>query len=212
MFSVRNNKIDYVYSVSLKLAAVENLELSVERILEYAFSHNVQQLSISIWNREIPPSRLKSKSLKHLTMIGTTLDCSSSPLGSPGFNYITPPPCQIVYLQFYFSLVTKLEESYLRAILTLKKVEWFVDFVYLDTPQLKNLTFVDIPQQEKYCTRELEEYYNYNQEIISEFSDELTISAHDLTYLCIKGSYFPKLSLDGFPSLEKLDLWTGIAN
>ncbi|GKF71876.1 hypothetical protein Tco_0207990, partial [Tanacetum coccineum] len=59
---------------------------------------------------------------------------------------------------------------------------------------------------EKYCTRELEEYYNYNQEIISEFSGELTISAHDLTYLCIKGSYFPKLSLDGFPSLEKVDL------
>ncbi|GKA57992.1 hypothetical protein Tco_0757180 [Tanacetum coccineum] len=75
VLSVRNNKIDYVSSVSLKLAAVENLELSVERILEYAFSHNVQQLSISIWNREIPPSRLKSKSLKHLTMIGTTLDC-----------------------------------------------------------------------------------------------------------------------------------------
>jgi hypothetical protein len=41
---------------------------------------------------------------------------------------------------------------------------------------------------------------------ISEFSGELTISARDLTYLRIKGSYFPKLSLDGFRSLEKVDL------
>ncbi|GJZ68056.1 hypothetical protein Tco_0631296 [Tanacetum coccineum] len=37
-------------------------------------------------------------------------------------------------------------------------------------------------------------------------SGELTISACDLTYLRIKGSYFPKLSVDGFRSLEKVDL------
>ncbi|GJY59262.1 hypothetical protein Tco_0459154 [Tanacetum coccineum] len=67
-------------------------------------------------------------------------------------------------------------------------------FVYVDSPHLKNLIFVDTPQ------REVPSYI----ERISKFSGELTIYARDLTYLRIKGSYFPKLSLDGFPSLEKL--------
>ncbi|GJX45610.1 hypothetical protein Tco_0262286 [Tanacetum coccineum] len=70
--------------------------------------------------------------------------------------------------------------------LTLKKVEWFVDFVYVGTPQLKNLIFVDTPQQEKYYIRQPEEYYY--ERIISEFSGELTISAPGLTYLRIKES------------------------
>ncbi|GKD05859.1 F-box domain containing protein [Tanacetum coccineum] len=74
--------------------------------------------------------------------------------------------------------------------LTLTKVEWNnVYFVYVDTPQLKNLIFVDTPQPE------------------NRFSRKLAISARDLTFLRIKASYFPNLSLyGGFPSLEKVDL------
>ncbi|GJT57054.1 hypothetical protein Tco_0992108 [Tanacetum coccineum] len=90
--------------------------------------------------------------------------------------------------------------------LTLKKVEWkYMSFVNVDTPQLKNFIFVDSPQWEEDYIREAEKEYYYRT-IIGEFSGELTISAPGLTYLRIKGSYFPKLSVDGFPSLEKVDL------
>ncbi|GKC65731.1 F-box domain containing protein [Tanacetum coccineum] len=77
--------------------------------------------------------------------------------------------------------------------LTLKKVIWYVGFVLVDTPQLKNFIFVDTP---------LGEEWTYNRKTNALW--ELTISAPGLTYLRIKGSYFPNLSLDGFPSSEKI--------
>ena len=194
--------------------------MSVNRILEYAFSHNVQQLTISIGYYEILPSRLKSKSLKHLTLISISTDgafidwrsdslpwdlpalttlhlhhvslcnCSSLLAMCQNLKNLTLEECEVLENSDDFTIIN----SQLRS-LTLKKVEWKVDFVYVDTPQLKNLIFVD--------TREV--FYSGRRRI-SEFSGELTISARDLTYLRIKGTNFPKLSLDGCPSLEKVDL------
>ena len=87
VFSLRDNQID-VSSVSLDLYIqnFDNLKLSVKRILEYAFSHNVQQLSISIAIFKISPSWLSSKSLKHLTMTRTSIDGSHSPWDLPALT------------------------------------------------------------------------------------------------------------------------------
>ena len=226
VLSARNNKID-VSSVSLHLRDKVDPELSVFRILEYAFSHNVQQLTISLGYDEILPCRLKSKSLKHLRLIGNKIDCrsDSTPWDLPAlttlhlhhvtlFNYssllamcqnlenLTLEGCEVYESEYddddypTFTKAFTIINSQLRS-LTLKKVEWNVDFVHVDTPQLKNLIFVDTPQRE--------DFYSGRRRI-REFSRELTISARDLTYLRIKGSYFPKLSLDGCRSLEKVDL------
>ncbi|GJX90902.1 F-box domain containing protein [Tanacetum coccineum] len=109
VLSTRNNKID-VSSVSLHFPP-ENHDLSVLRILEYSFSHNVQQLSIRSGYFEFSPSH-SSLAMCH---------------------------------------------------------------------NLKNIT--------------LEECQVFEPEDADGFSDGFSIS-----------SYFPKLSLDGFPSLEKVDL------
>ncbi|PWA33907.1 F-box domain, Leucine-rich repeat domain, L domain-like protein [Artemisia annua] len=82
--------------------------------------------------------------------------------------------------------------------LTLKKVKWCAGFVLVDTPELKNFIFVDTPPGEEW------EYYNGGD--TNELLGGLTISARDLTYLSIKGFHFPKLSLDGIQSVEKVDL------
>ncbi|PWA57159.1 F-box domain, Leucine-rich repeat domain, L domain-like protein [Artemisia annua] len=81
--------------------------------------------------------------------------------------------------------------------LTLKKVVWHVDFVYVNTPQLKNLILVDT------SPLEAKGYYGRSISALS----GVTILTRDLTYLYIKGSYFPELCLDGFHSLEKVDLY-----
>ncbi|GJX77884.1 F-box domain containing protein [Tanacetum coccineum] len=210
VISGRNNQID-VSSVHLMFDA-KATEVFVKRILEYAFSHNVQQMTIQmITTSEFPLSLLSSKSLKHLTMISTSIDCRSySPWDLPALTTL-----HLQYVEFYsrssiLAMCQNLKNLTLERCevfefescngfsiinsrllnLTLKDVEWYVDFVYVDTPQLKNLIIVDKP---KSCS-------------ISELSGELTISARDLTYLLLKGSHFPKLSLDGFRSLDKVDL------
>ncbi|GKE16302.1 hypothetical protein Tco_1423879, partial [Tanacetum coccineum] len=207
VLSARNNKIDDVSSVSLKLA-VDEPKLCVTRILGYAFSQNVQQLSINIRNFVNSASWLESMSLKHLTMIDTILTYrSSSPWDLPALTTLhlhdvlldncssILAMCQnLKNLTLKRCLVFEPEDSGRFTInnsrllsLTLKRVKWYRGFVLVDTPQLKNFIFVDTLPWEEW------KYW-------------VTIFAHDLTYLRIKGSYFPKLSLDGFPSLEKVDL------
>ncbi|GJY93254.1 zinc finger, CCHC-type containing protein [Tanacetum coccineum] len=69
VLSTRNNKID-VSSGSLDLPLPNN-ELSVLRILEYAFSHNLQQLSISSGRYiELSPSELSSSYFPKLSLDG----------------------------------------------------------------------------------------------------------------------------------------------
>ncbi|PWA39098.1 F-box domain, Leucine-rich repeat domain, L domain-like protein [Artemisia annua] len=218
VLSGRNNKID----VS-SLAVEDTDESTVKRILEYAFSHNVQQLSIS-WSMyspdHIPPSLLSSKSLKHLAMIGTAIDglsystwdlpalttlhlqyvsldnCSSILTMCQNLKNLTLDRCEVLEERESCNGFSIINSRFVN--LTLKKVEWYVKSVLLDTPQLKNLIIVDTPHQPReICV----EYVS-----IGELPGELTISACDLNYLLLKGSYFPKLSLDGIHSLEKVDL------
>nr|GEU47423.1 hypothetical protein [Tanacetum cinerariifolium] len=210
VLSARNNKID-VSSIILMLADVEDTILSVKRILEYAFSHNVQQLTV-IWLREFqsPPFLLSSNSLKYLKMIGT-LDCRShSPWDLPALTTLHLYHVELYNCSSIVAICQNLKNLTLERCkvfededsngftiinsrlvsLTLKKVDWYVGFVLVDTPQLKNFIFVDTPHWQR-KTNAL---------------SELTISAPGLTYLRIKGSDFPNLSLDEFCSLDKVDL------
>ncbi|PWA77857.1 F-box domain, Leucine-rich repeat domain, L domain-like protein [Artemisia annua] len=219
VLSGRNNKID-VSSVSLNLACGDT-ESSVKRTLEYAFSHNVQQLTIDglsyILNCKFPLSLFSSKSLKHLTITSTTIDglsysswdlpalttlhlqfvklfnCSSMLTTCHNLKNLTLERCEVFERESCngFSIINSRLLN-----LTLKKVEWHVEFLLVDTPQLKNLIFVDTPQWEH--------SYILNQRSIRDMSGGLTISARELTYLRIKGSFFFKLSFEGF--VEKVDL------
>ncbi|PWA47220.1 F-box domain, Leucine-rich repeat domain, L domain-like protein [Artemisia annua] len=237
VLSGRNNKID-VSSVSLNLSVeVEDTESVVKRILEYAFSHNMLEKLVAFaatWTRfvltliiSIASSKaerscvpliqeINFKSLKHLTMIGTTIsglsyspwdlpalttlhlsvrldNCSSILAMCQNLKNLTLERCEVFERKSCngFSIINSRLLN-----LTLKKVEWYVDFVLVDTPQLKNLIFVDPTQRE--------DSYSFKKRSIRDILGGLTISARELTYLRIKGSYFPKLSLDG--SLEKVDL------
>nr|GEY82047.1 hypothetical protein [Tanacetum cinerariifolium] len=181
VISGRNNQID-ISSVHLMFDA-KATEVFVKRILEYAFSHNVQQMTIQmITISEFPHSLLSSKSLKHLTMISTSIDCRSySPWDLPALTTLHLQYVRLYSRSSILAMCQNLKNLALERCevfefescngfsiinsrllnLTLKDVEWYVDFVYVDTPQLKSLIIVDAP---KYCS-------------ISELSGELTISA-----------------------------------
>ncbi|PWA55125.1 F-box domain, Leucine-rich repeat domain, L domain-like protein [Artemisia annua] len=202
VLSARNNKID-VSSVNVHFRHLGYPDWSVNRILEYAFSHNVQQITINIGYYEIDPSRLKSKSLKHLTLIATTIDgrSDSTPWDLPALTTLHLQDSLLYNCSSILAMCQNLKNLTLEGCEVFEQEyykEWNVDFINVDTPQLKNIIFVDnTPQREDFYTGHTR---------IREFSEELTISARDLTYLRIKGTNFPKLSLDGCPSLEKVDL------
>ncbi|KAJ0734808.1 putative F-box domain-containing protein [Helianthus annuus] len=84
VLSGRKNQID-VSSLELDLlrkASQSFFKRSLNKILNYALSHNVQQLNISCWKGcESRLSRFSSQSLKHLTLIGLSYK-----------NSITTPP------------------------------------------------------------------------------------------------------------------------
>ncbi|KAJ0431591.1 putative F-box domain, leucine-rich repeat domain superfamily, F-box-like domain superfamily [Helianthus annuus] len=71
VLSARNNQTE-VHSVNLAFRGKVS-QVFVRRILDYAFSHNVQQLKITCLSgkkMEFPLSLFNSPSLKHLTLIG----------------------------------------------------------------------------------------------------------------------------------------------
>ncbi|KAM0037373.1 putative F-box domain, leucine-rich repeat domain superfamily, F-box-like domain superfamily [Helianthus debilis subsp. tardiflorus] len=79
LLSSRNNQSE-VFSVDLTFRGKGSPEF-VQRILDYAFSHNVQQLNITClpgrvyYVGEFPPPLFSSQSLKHLTMTGRIQTC-----------------------------------------------------------------------------------------------------------------------------------------
>ncbi|XP_035842028.1 F-box/FBD/LRR-repeat protein At3g26920 [Helianthus annuus] len=71
VLSSRNNQVD-VFSVDLTFRGKVS-QAFVKRILDYAFSHNVQQLNFTCIhdkNIELPLSLFSSRSLKHLSLTG----------------------------------------------------------------------------------------------------------------------------------------------
>ncbi|KAJ0808090.1 putative leucine-rich repeat domain superfamily, F-box-like domain superfamily [Helianthus annuus] len=81
VFSSRNNQIE-VFSVDLTFRGKVS-QAFVKRILDYAFSHNVQQLNFTCLhdkNIELPLSLFSSRSLKHLSLTGySSYHCIMTP-------------------------------------------------------------------------------------------------------------------------------------
>ncbi|GKE48561.1 F-box domain containing protein [Tanacetum coccineum] len=214
--SRRNNQID-VSSLEFHFSDIHCTPDYFQTIMDHACLHNVKQMTITQMNvtycndHNFPVCFFSSQSLKHLTLIKFAIDHYKSPLtwDLPALTTLhlykaTLSMCDSVLVMFpnlknltiNKCIVHEHESNGFNIInsrllnLTLEDVKWNVGFVLVDTPQLKNLVFVDT----KYSGS------------ISDLSGELTISAPDLVYLLVKGSYCPKLSLDGFNSLEKADI------
>ncbi|PWA82375.1 F-box domain, Leucine-rich repeat domain, L domain-like protein [Artemisia annua] len=203
VLSGRNNKIDVSF-VSVNLARGEdNHELCVKRILEYALSHNIEQLTMShtfIDCRSQYPWDLPALTTLHLHDV--SLHNSSSIFAMyHSLKNLTLERCHVlecdsdgvICSSHGFTIINSRLLS-----LTLKKVRWIAGFVLVDTPELKNFILVDTPPGKEW------EYYSRRG--TNELLGGLTISARDLTYLSIKGFRFPKLSLDGIQYVEKVDL------
>ncbi|CAI9274882.1 unnamed protein product [Lactuca saligna] len=178
--SQRNNQTQ-VYSINITFS-----NKSFKRILNYTFSHNIQQLSVSFYSSSIIMTSIWDLSaLKTLHLDGITL-CDDNTDNCIGF----------------LSMCTNLENLSLRGFkvrgtndltlchpqisnLTLENthLNLNLDVIKVVAPQLKNLTI---------------NYFN---------GKHLMISAPGLTSLEIKSCRLFQLSAtQGFPSLEKVDL------
>nr|GEX19552.1 hypothetical protein [Tanacetum cinerariifolium] len=187
---------------------VENPELPLKQILEYAFSHNVQQLTIGlIRSFVIPPSLLCSKSLKHLVMRNITIDrLSYSPWDLPALTTLHLIHVKLENCTSILAMCQNVKNltshdctmfgcdssdgytiinSRLLS-LTLKEVEWNVDFIHVETPQLKNLIIVDTPQW-----RQDEYYYPMSISFLSRV--DLSISSPQKTHVQIIRDMFQLL-------------------
>ncbi|GJZ31714.1 F-box domain containing protein, partial [Tanacetum coccineum] len=211
----RRNNID---AASIKLIGHCGLAKQefLKNILDYALAHNVQRMKITSRDREhsFPLSLLSSEYLKSFTLTGTYINGLSHPPTStwdlPALTTLHLDNVNLFRCNFIIGMcqnlkslslncceVTEFQEdfsiTYSQLLnfsitnsqllnLTLKNVKWWVKSVHVDTPRLKTL-------------------------IIEENTEELMISAPNLTYLFLSGTYHPiHLSAEGIHSLEKADL------
>ncbi|PWA64302.1 F-box domain, Leucine-rich repeat domain, L domain-like protein [Artemisia annua] len=205
VLSQRNNLLP-VFSVKLTFSEMVSEEF-VKRIMDYGFSHNVQQLAVTLLPEEkvitdFPLSLINSKSLKHLTLNGRNYCCAHDRITSTWeLPALTTLHLNNVILFCYdtTSLFSKcvnlknltLSDCYVggRGIgichsqlsdLTLINLE--CDCYNVVAPQLKNLTL-----------------RNYNV--------SPRICAPGLASLIIQQRYSCELiSKDGFPALDKADM------
>ncbi|KAM0059693.1 putative F-box domain, leucine-rich repeat domain superfamily, F-box-like domain superfamily [Helianthus debilis subsp. tardiflorus] len=133
----RNNQID-VSSVKLTFhgndshAHGNDIQVPVKKLLDYAFSHNVQQLNISclrVKNIEFPRSLFSSQSLKHLTLTG--------------YSYrhfiMTPPTWELPALATLNLCCVTFSDDY-----SDKRVGLFSNCANLKNLTLKNVTLVGL--------------------------------------------------------------------
>ncbi|PWA74171.1 F-box domain, Leucine-rich repeat domain, L domain-like protein [Artemisia annua] len=207
VLSGRNN-ID-VSSIELTGQYGMTYQVFLKNILDYAFAHNVQQMKITRFDdmqHDFPLSLLRSQSLKNFTLCAGTYNIYSShpPTSTwdlPALTTLLFDDVTLFRCNFIIGMCQNLKNLTLNSCkvlqhgegfsitnsqllnLTLKNVkEWSVKFVHVDTPQLKTLS-------------------------IEECTEELLISAPNLTYLLLNGTYHPiQLSAEGMRSFEKADL------
>ncbi|GKE45752.1 F-box domain containing protein, partial [Tanacetum coccineum] len=200
----------------------------VKKILDYAFSHNVQQLDITCFyesnNVEFPLSLFSSQSLKHLTLKADCCyqgryrwECGHA---VRGWNDDTTG----------FTLTSKWELPALTTLhldgITMSHVN-FDNFSGLisECVNLKNLTIRDCKMMESnldICHPQLSklniEYLHVDVEVfnvvapqlrnlnIKQFSGAILVSAPDLAHLNIECYISLNLSADDFHSLETVDI------
>ncbi|XP_076910695.1 F-box/LRR-repeat protein At3g26922-like [Bidens hawaiensis] len=209
VLSARNDQID-IYSVDLCFVLGTFNDALLKRLLEYAFSHNVQRLTVTCLFGEkidLPLSQLFcSQSLRYLSLTGSDtgfLDAYSIVLAST-LELPALTTLHLDYVTFYedngvgpFSKCVNLKNLTLSHFMVLKSRSltlchprisnlilenghWTLDAVNVDAPQLKSLTI-------SYCR-------GMHQ-----------ITASNLASLLFDGSCLLKFSTD-LPSLEKVGL------
>ncbi|KAD3641788.1 hypothetical protein R6Q59_004338 [Mikania micrantha] len=208
----RNNQAQ-VYSMKLLLRVNVSL-LFVKRLLDYAFSHNIQQLNaVCILEKDIefPLSLFSSQSLKHLSL---TMQAGRF-CGYGAKNYLTSnwEITTLTTLDLHsvilcdaeggecidvFSKCENLENLTLRKFNT-KGSNGF-SIVH---PRLSSLTLEDSCYQVRHINVTAPQLKNLT---ISSCSAEHVISAPDLASLFYKNSRDLHLSTEGFHSLEKADI------
>ncbi|KAD3641574.1 hypothetical protein E3N88_30798 [Mikania micrantha] len=156
---------DHIEVESLKLSLHGRVSQAfVKRIMNYAFSHNVQQMTVTCQIEKkivFPLSLFCSRSLKHLTLIGsvngsvastwelpalTTLHLGHVTLNDddveslskfPNLKNLTLDGCKILGLDGFSIYHSQL------SCLTLQNGDWGSGLVDVVAPQLKNLTVVN---------------------------------------------------------------------
>ncbi|CAH1415153.1 unnamed protein product [Lactuca virosa] len=176
--SQRNNQTQ-VYSIKITFSSK-----SFKQILNYTFSHNVQQLSVSFFSSSIIMTSIWNlPALKTLHLDGITL-CDDNTNNCVGFLSMCTNLENLSLGGFKVRGTNDLTLSHPRiSNLTLEHTHLNLDLIKVVAPQLKNLN-------------------------INHFNGKhLMISAPGLTSLVIKGCrIFQLIATQGFPSLEKVDL------
>ncbi|PWA74207.1 F-box domain, Leucine-rich repeat domain, L domain-like protein [Artemisia annua] len=215
LLSRRNNLIE-VFSVKLCFGGDFSQEF-VRQILNYAFSHNIQQLDIT-WlyenTIEFPLSLICSQSLTHLSMRREYVYQTVRRYGFTSTSTLELPALTTLYLHDFtlccdenidkdiglFSKCANLK------ILTLKGCKVIgSDHLNICHPLLSNLTLEDVqgslnvvnvisPQLKSLTINDWFEKYQF------------LISAPNLVSLLYKGYHSLDLYTDGFHLLEKVDL------
>lgn len=220
VLSRRNNLAD-IFSIKLRFRGDVSEEF-VKQIMNYAFSHNIQQLDVACLlenDIEFPLSLFRSKSLKHLSLTkevvyqGLSMRsflCSSLKTTSTW----ELPALTTLYLNDVilccdddnndkcfplFSKCANLEN------LTLKKCKKKgLDTLRICHPRLSNLVVENDHEGWKVFNVVTPQLKNLT---ISNWSlEHYVISAPELASFHYKGSHPLQLSTDGFHSLEKVDL------
>ncbi|XP_076930746.1 F-box protein At1g60400-like [Bidens hawaiensis] len=210
VLSRRDAQIE-VESLVLSLHGKVSREFA-KRVLNYAFSHNVQRMAIRCLIEEkieFPLSLFRSRSLTHLTLIGS-VDCS---IASTTWELPALTTLHLGYVTLYCgndedddeddddnNIIAKcpnLKNLTLDGCkitgpnglsichprlsnLTLENGDWALDSVHVVAPHLKNLSIVN-------C-------------------DWVHLSAPDLTSFIYRRGYSLEFSTDSLPSLEEVDL------
>ncbi|XP_076937111.1 putative F-box/FBD/LRR-repeat protein At3g49030 [Bidens hawaiensis] len=213
----RRNNLTEVYSVKLSFRGKVS-QVFVRRILNYAFSHNVQQLNVVFLHEkdtEIPLSLFSSQSLKHLSL---EVNFKNVRRVLSTYSIITPTPTwelpALTTLDLHsvalcddeaekcvgiFSKCANLKNLTLRSFRTMGS-----DGFNIVHPRLSNLT---LEHGRWYSVKVVNVVAPQLENLTIKSSDaEHAISAPNLASLCFKGSCPLPRSTNGFCSLEKADI------
>lgn len=213
VLSGRDNQRE-VTSARLSLHRNDSQEF-VKRILDYAFSHNVQQLNVTCFYEsdvQFPLSLVSSQSLKHLTLKANWYYMSrydhrgsltlTSKWEVPALTTLHLDGITLSHVNLYnfhglISECVKLKN------LTLRFCEMMESNFDICHPQLSKLNIENLKGNVKVLRVVAPQLRNLN---IRKFSGEILVSAPDLAHLNIECYRSLNLSADDFHSLETVDI------
>ncbi|XP_076911970.1 F-box/LRR-repeat protein At3g26922-like [Bidens hawaiensis] len=204
--SARDNLTD-VYSVKLSFRGKAS-QVFVKRILNYAFSHNVQQLNVVCLHHkdiELPLSLFSSQSLKHLSLMAyinrgyhyfiiPTSTWELPALTTLDLHYVTLCDDEADKCVAIFSKCSNLKNLTLKHFKTMGSNGFSISH-----PRLSNLTLESSNYKLKVVNVSAPQLENLT---IRFCRVKLVISAPELVSFFYNGSYPLRLSTDGFHSLE----------